>query len=66
MISYAPFWKTLSEKGISQYELINTHKVDNHLLHSLRTDRNINMLTVERLCEILGCTPNDIVEFKNK
>ena len=63
MISYAPFWDTLSKKGISQYELINTYNVDNHLLHSLRTNRNITMLTVERLCNILNCRPNDIVKF---
>lgn len=65
MISYAPFWATLAEKKISQYELINTYNVDNHLLHSLRTNRNINMLTVERLCKILNCTPNDIVKFED-
>ena len=65
MISYEPFWNTLSEKGISQYELINKYNIDNHLLHSLRTNRNINMLTMERLCNILDCTPNDIVKFEN-
>ena len=27
MISYAPFYKTLKEKGISTYKLINEHNI---------------------------------------
>ena len=62
MISYKPLWKTLKEKNISQYYLLQ-QGIGNRVLDSLRNDRNINMLTLERLCDVIGCTPNDIVEF---
>ena len=62
MISYEPLWKTLKEKNISQYYLLQ-HGIGNRVLDSLRNNKNINMLTLERLCEVIGCTPNDIVEF---
>ena len=62
MISYEPLWKTLKEKNISQYYLLQ-QGIGNRVLDSLRNNKNINMLTLERLCEVIGCTPNDIVEF---
>ena len=62
MISYEPLWKTMKEKNISQYHLLQ-EEIGNRVLDSLRKGKNINMLTLEKLCEIIGCTPNDIVEF---
>ena len=62
MISYKPLWKTMKEKNISQYHLLQ-QGIGNRVLDSLRKDKNINMLTLEKLCDIIGCAPNDIVEF---
>ena len=62
MISYKPLWKTVKEKNVSQYQLLQAG-IGNRVLDSLRNGKNINMLTLEKLCEIIGCTPNDIVEF---
>ena len=62
MISYRPLWKTLKDRGISQYQLINMG-IDRKTMDSLRNNRNITALTLERLCDYLKCTPNDIIEF---
>jgi len=62
MISYKPLWKTMKEKKVSQYHLLQCG-IGNKTLDGLRKGRNINLLTLEKLCEIIGCTPNDIVEF---
>ena len=62
MISYKPLWKTMKEKNVSQYQLLQAG-IGNRVLDSLRNGKNINMLTLEKLCKIIGCTPNDIVEF---
>lgn len=62
MISYAPLWKTMREKGISQYRLIRAG-IDNKTLDALKKGRNITLLTLEKLCHILDCSPNDVVEF---
>ena len=40
--------------------------LDNRTLDSLKRGRNITMLTLEKLCRILDCTPNEIVEFINE
>jgi len=63
MIDYGPLWETMKTKGVSQYYLLN-HGIDNKTLDSLKKNKNITMLTLEKLCTIIGCTPNDIVEFK--
>lgn len=65
MISYRPLWETMERKGISQYYLTKKG-IDNRVLDSLRHDRNITMLTLEKLCEILDCTASEVVEFKKK
>ena len=62
MISYEPLWKTLKKKGVSQYQLINLG-IDRKTMDALRHDRNVTVSTLERLCKILECSPNDIIKF---
>ena len=52
----------MEEKGISQYKLLKSG-IDNKTLDTLKKNNNITLLTLEKLCDILDCTPNDIVRF---
>lgn len=52
----------MKRKNISQYQLLKAG-IDNKTLNSLKKNKNITLLTVEKLCNILECSPNDIVEF---
>lgn len=65
MLDYAPLWETMRQKNISQYRLIQAG-IDNKTLDSLKKGKNITLLTVEKLCAILDCTPNDIVCFREE
>lgn len=62
IIDYSPLWETMKKKGISQYALLN-RGVDNKTLDGLKKGKNITLLTLERLCRILECTPNEVVRF---
>ena len=62
MIDYSPLWDTLKERGITQYYLLK-NGIDNRKLDSLKKNKNITMLTLEKLCTIIGCMPNDVVRF---
>ena len=62
MIDYSPLWETLRERRITQYQLLKAG-IDNKTLESLKKNKNVTLLTVEKLCRIIGCTPNDIVRF---
>lgn len=63
MIDFSPLWETMRERNVTQYQLLK-HGIDNKTLDALKKNKNITLLTLERLCEIIGCTPNDIVCFK--
>lgn len=62
IIDYSPLWETMKKKGISQYALLN-RGVDNKTLDGLKKGKNITLLTLERLCRILDCTPNEVIRF---
>ncbi len=63
MISYGPLWKTMAEKNISTYFLMKKKGFSSNTISRLRHNKHMNTDTMERLCQILDCTPNDIVEF---
>lgn len=63
MIDFSPLWETMKERNITQYYLLQ-NGIDNKTLDSLKKNKNITLLTLEKLCDIIGCTPNDVVRFK--
>ena len=62
MIDYAPLWETMRSRHITQYQLLK-QGIDNKTLDALKKGKNITLLTLEKLCVILDCTPNDVVCF---
>ena len=64
MISYDPLWKTMHKKEITTYQLIK-RGIDKKTIHNLKNNANITMLTAEKICRILDCQINEIVEFIN-
>ena len=64
MISYAPLWETMQKKGVTTYTLIYKLGFSAYTITNLRRNKSITMNTLERLCAVLNCTPNDIVAFK--
>ena len=63
IFDYSPLWATMKEKGVSQYQLLKGG-IDNKTLDSIKKNKNITMVTLEKLCRIVNCTPNDVVVFK--
>ena len=62
MISFNKFWNYIAENNITQYELINHHKVSTSTLHRLRNNEIVDTSTIGQLCDILCCQPGDIME----
>lgn len=63
MISYEPFYRTLKEKGVSTYKLINQHGISRSLLDRLKHNKPISTVTLNDLCNILECKVEDILLF---
>ena len=62
MLDYSPMWETMQRKGISQYSLLKAG-IDNKTLDSIKKGKNLTLLTVEKICDVLDCTPNEVVQF---
>ena len=63
MISYAPLWQTMNEKGVTQYKLIKEYGFSAGQIARLRSNCNVNTHTLNVLCEILDCKLDNIAEY---
>ena len=63
MVNYEPLWKTMEERNISTYALIHKHGFNSRTINNLKHNKGFTVDTLERLCKILNCTPNDILSF---
>lgn len=62
MIDYAPLWELMKEKEISQYYLIQ-HGIAGKTIYNMKRHCHVSTSTIEKLCKIIDCTPNDIMQF---
>lgn len=62
MLDYTPMWDTMRKKEISQYSLLKAG-IDNKTLDAIKKGKNITLLTLERICTVLDCSPNEVVRF---
>ena len=63
MISYEPLWKTMKDRGVTTYTLIYKLGFSAYTITNLRRNKSITMNTLEKLCTVLNCTPNEVVKF---
>lgn len=63
MISYDPFWKTIADRGISTYALINRHGSLPDTIQRLRSGKPITTTTLNTLCQVIDCNISDVMEF---
>ena len=63
MIRYDPLWQTMKDRGVTTYTLIYKMGFSAYTITNLKSNKSITMNTLEKLCKVLQCTPNDIVEF---
>lgn len=61
MIDFSPLWKTLNQKGISTYRLINDYHLSKGTIDSLKHNRNVTLNTIDNLCQILQVPIQEIV-----
>ena len=63
MISYEPLYKTMKDKGISTYKMINEFGVSRILLDRLKQGKPISTVTLNVLCTFLDCRVEDIIVY---
>ena len=63
MISYEPLYKTMKEKDISTYKLINYYGLSRGLIDRLKHNKPMTTVTINDLCRILCCNVQDIITY---
>ena len=63
MISYDNLWKTMKERGITQYALIKQYHISPGQLTRLKRNESVSTHTIEMFCKILKCKVSDVMEY---
>ncbi len=63
MISYDRLWRTMRERGVSQYALIKYYGVSPAQITRLKRNESVSTHTIEMFCHILDCSVEDIMEY---
>jgi DNA-binding Xre family transcriptional regulator len=64
MISYKPLWHTLIEKDIKKMELVKRVGMSSSTLAKLNNDNYVALEVVDRICQVLDCRIEQVVEIK--
>ncbi len=62
MITYERLWQTMKSRGITQYDLYTHYNINRSQLNRLRHNQNVEVNTIDKLCNILRCQVEDIME----
>ena len=62
MIKYDRLWKTMKDRVITQYDLYTTYNVNRSQINRLKHNKNVEINTIDKLCNILHCRVEDIME----
>lgn len=61
MIKYDKLWDTMKKRKITQYDLYTHYNVNRSQLDRLRKNKNVQINTIDKLCNILKCDVSDIM-----
>lgn len=64
MINYDNCWETMAKKGITKYALIYHYGMSSNTLRRMSRGEPITTSTINELCLILHCEPQDILSFE--
>ena len=63
MIRFKDVLKKLSAAGWSTYRLQKEKQISNGVISRLRAGDSISTNTVDTICRLLHCQPNDVMEY---
>lgn len=61
MIKYDKLWETMKKREITQYDLYTHYNVNRSQLDRLCKNKNVQINTIDKLCNILDCNVEDIM-----
>ena len=65
-ISYRPLWIQLANKGLQKKDVIKSSNLTTNVIASMEKNQTISYKNLEKICNALDCSPNDVFEFVNE
>lgn len=63
MISFDRLWITMKQKNVTTYQLREQCGIDSKTVRRLKANDNIETKTLNKLCAVLDCKIEDIMEY---
>lgn len=64
MISYNPLWITLINKGMNKGDLREATGLSCGTMASMGKNEPVNLKQIDRICKVLHCRVEDVIEYK--
>lgn len=62
-VTYKKLWHILIERNMKKKELRDAAGLTNYAMLKLSRNENVNTETIGKICKVLDCTPDDIMDF---
>ena len=62
-VSYNKLWKILIDEGMSKTDLIKASKITTNAMAKLGKNEDVRVEVLVKICGILNCTIDDIMEI---
>ena len=62
--SYNKLWKLMIDKKMNKSQLREAAKISTNAMAKIAKDESVPLETLEKICGVLNCTLDDIVEIK--
>lgn len=63
MIRYTPLWETMKKRGATTYTLRIKEGMSHATVQRLQKDMPVSTHTLDKLCSILNCRIEDVIEY---
>ena len=62
-VSYNRLWKLLIDRGMNRTQLVQEAKISTNALAKLGRNENVRVDVLVKICGVLNCTMDDIMEI---
>ena len=66
ILDYNKLWKLMIDKNINKTELCKQAKISTNAMAKMGRNESVPLGTLVKICDVLKCTLNDVVEIKSK
>lgn len=66
ILDYNKLWKLMIDKNINKTELCKQAKISTNAMAKMERNESVPLETFVKICDVLKCTLNDVVEIKSK